>query len=311
MKCTRCRDRAEIALRAHNASFCRTCFVFWFERRVLRTIEAEEMFSRQERVLVAVSGGKDSLALWKILADAGYRTVGYHLALGIGNYSEKSLAQCQAFAQTAQLPLEVEALADVDLAVPDMIQATRRPACAACGTAKRHYFDKAALRYDCQVLATGHNLDDEAARLLGNVLHWQMDHLVRQKPVSEARHPKFVRKVKPLYLASELETAAYAFFSKIPYVVQECPNARGATQILHKRLLDQLEHESPGSKTAFVGEFLRRAQPLLPEAIATQSETCCTNCGMPSIGQLCSFCAMTSEIARKRAAKRIQETNPE
>ena len=98
--------------------------------------------------------------------------------------------------------------------------------CSACGTIKRHYFDAAALDGGFDVLATGHNLDDEAARLLGNVLHWQRDHLARQRPVLPPTHPKFVRKVKPLYLLSEYETAVYAFMRGIDYVVEECPNSR-------------------------------------------------------------------------------------
>ena len=65
---------------------------------------------------------------------------------------------------------------------------------------KRHYFDPAALEGGFDVLVTGHNLDDEAARLMGNVLHWQRDYLARQRPVLQPTHPKFVRKVKPLYL---------------------------------------------------------------------------------------------------------------
>src|SRR5439155_913201 len=112
-----------------------------------------------------------------------------------------------------------------------------------------------------RMLATGHNLDDEAARLLGNVLRWQKDHLARQRPVLPPSHPKFVRKVKPLYLTSEYETAVYAFMRGIDYIVDECPNAAGATQLLYKGALDRLEVASPGTNLAFVKEFLRTTQP--------------------------------------------------
>src|SRR5260370_616961 len=112
--------------------------------------------------------------------------------------------------------------------VPAGAGRTPRPPCSACGTMKRHYFDAAALEGGFDVLVTGHNLDDEAARLMGNVLRWQTDHLARQRPVLPATHPKFVRKVKPLYLTSEYETAVYAFMRGIDYIVDECPNAAGA-----------------------------------------------------------------------------------
>ena len=304
MKCTRCTDRAEIALRAHNAAFCRTCFIFWFERRIRRHIAEGKMFEPGERLLVAVSGGKDSLALWDLLASSGYQTVGYHLQLGIGDYSDGSLSRCRKFAEDRGLSLQVGSLADDALAVPAMAASTNRSPCAACGKAKRYFFDRAALEFECEVLVTGHNLDDEAARLMGNVLRWRLEHLVTQKPVLVSHHEKFVRKVKPLFFATELEIAAYAFFRGIDYQVEECPNATGATQLTYKRMLDLLEHESPGSKSAFVGDFLRRGQPALPEAPDRPSGGTCERCGMPAFHELCSFCSLRDEIARKRENKK-------
>ena len=303
MKCTRCRKPAEVKLRAHNSAFCRSCYLIFFRRRVTRTIDKDEMFDRDARILVAVSGGKDSLALWDVLADEGYDTVGFHLALGIGAYSGRSLERTREFATARGLELRVHSLADDGLAVPDMMRATRRPACAACGTAKRHHFDAAALEYSCNVIATGHNLDDEAARLLGNVLRWQIDHLARQRPVLQPTHEKFVRKVKPLYLVSELETASFAFLSGLEYVVEECPNAVGATQLTYKGLLDQLEVTSPGAKLAFVHEFVTRGSAgFLAHEQLTAPKTC-GGCGMPSFGELCSFCNLRSEVGRKLEAQ--------
>jgi len=310
VKCTRCREPAEVKLRAHNSAFCRACFLFFFQRRVARAIEHERMFDTSSRVLVAVSGGKDSLALWEVLANDGYQTVGFHLALGIGAYSERSRARTEAFAAARGLELHVRALADESLSIPDVMGATRRPACAACGTIKRHYFDAAALEHGCDVIATGHNLDDEAARLLGNVLHWQTDHLARQKPVMQPRHEKFVRKVKPLYLTSEFETATYAFMRGIDYVVEECPNAVGATQLTYKSVLDRLEDVSPGTKAGFVRDFVARASDAFaPKPAEGAGDVAaigtCGGCGMPSFGTLCSFCSLRAEVDRK-LAKRSQ-----
>jgi uncharacterized protein (TIGR00269 family) len=117
--------------------------------------------------------------------------------------------------------------------------------------------------------------------------------------VLEPAHPAFVRKVKPLYLLSEYETAAYAFLRGIDYVVEECPNSAGATQLLYKDLLNRLEVASPGSKATFVREFLRTGQPAFAEK-ADRAGGTCERCGMPSFGELCSHCALVGEIARKR-----------
>lgn len=300
MKCTRCRARAEVHLRQHNAGFCRSCFVFYVQRQVERAVAKEGMFSRGEPVLIAVSGGKDSLALWDILVALGHETTGLHLSLGIGAYSDLSTEKTARFAAERSLPLITVPLADEGITVPEAARFTNRPACSACGTFKRHFFDRLALDRGFPVLATGHNLDDEAARLLGNVLHWQMDHLARQRPVLEPTHSRFVRKVKPLYRISEYEMAVYAFFRGIDYIIEECPNSAGATQLIYKDLLNRLEVESPGSKLGFVQEFLRRAQPALVSADAERSENVCTACGMPAYGTLCSFCSLKREVETKR-----------
>ena len=131
MKCKRCKAPAEVELRQHNAGFCRPCFVFYFQRQVERAIAKERMFTTEEPVLVAVSGGKDSLALWDVLITLGYRTTGLHLSLGIGAYSDHSTAKTVAFATQRDLPLIIVPLADEGLAVPEIASLTRRPACSA------------------------------------------------------------------------------------------------------------------------------------------------------------------------------------
>lgn len=300
MKCKRCRAKAEIKLRQHNAAFCRPCFVHFVRRQVQRTIDQDHMFGRDDRVLVAVSGGKDSLALWEILVELGYRTAGVHLALGIGDYSAESTRKTQAFAAARDLELIVVDLAEEAEPVPTLARFTNRPACAACGLAKRHYMDRVADERGFNVLATGHNLDDEAARLMGNVMHWQMEYLARQTPVLEANHERFARKVRPLYRLSEYEMAAYAFFRGIDYILEECPNSVGATQLLYKEALNRIEAGMPGAKMSFVREFLRNAQPQLT-AREARPETSCERCGMPSFAAVCAFCNLRREVERKRA----------
>jgi tRNA-5-methyluridine54 2-sulfurtransferase len=302
MKCKRCRGKAEVEIRQHNAAFCRSCFVFHFQRQVQRAIEKDRMLGADEPVLVAVSGGKDSLALWDVFLLLGYQATGLHLALGIGEYSKASTARVEDFARSRDARLITVRLEDDGMAIPQMAAFTNRPACAACGTAKRHYFDRIAFEQGFPVLATGHNLDDEAARLLGNVLRWQVKHLGKQHPVLEATHDRFVRKIKPLYRLSEYETAVYAFFRGIEYVIDECPNSVGATQLLYKDALNRLEAAMPGTKLSFVQEFLRVGRPAFAEALEGPPQTC-ERCGMPSFGASCSFCSLVREVEAKRARR--------
>ncbi len=309
MKCTRCRARAEVKLRAHNAAFCRPCFIFFFQRQVERAIESDEMFHRTARLLIAVSGGKDSLALWDVLIELGYQTSGLYVGLGIGEYSDRSHDKAAAFAVQRGLALRVISLETMEpgLAVPAVAGATRRVPCSACGTMKRHFFDQAAFEGGFDVLVTGHNLDDEAARLMGNVLRWDTHQLGRQRPVLAARPPTLVRKVKPLYLTSEYETAVYAFMRGIDYIVEECPNAAGATQLTHKEALNQLEVASPGTKRRFVQEFLRAGQPRFapPEEDVVGK---CAVCGMPAYGETCAFCGLVRAVEARRTRALASES---
>ena len=302
MKCKRCRAKAEVEVRHHHAAFCRSCFIFVFQRQVQRAIEKEHMFTPEDEVLVAVSGGKDSLALWDALVALGYRTAGMHLALGIGTYSQASTLKTEAFAVSRGLRLITVPLAEEGVAIPQLAAFTNRAACAACGVTKRHYFDRVAFEHGFPVLATGHNLDDEAARLMGNVIRWQVHHLAKQAPVLEATHARFVRKVKPLFRLSEYETAVYAFFRGIDYIVDECPNSAGATQLVYKDALNRLEAAMPGTKLSFVQEFLRSGRPKFVESVEGPPQTC-ERCGMPAFGSVCSFCSLVREVEAKQARR--------
>ena len=145
---------------------------------------------------------------------------------------------------------------EVGAPVPVIKQVTRRPPCSGCGLSKRYLMNRVALESGLPVVATGHNLDDEAATLFGSVMHWQTEALPRQSPALPSTHPKLVRRVKPLYRLSERETAAYAFVRKIDYIVEECPFAVGATSIAHKETLNRMEDASPGAKHNFLFGFL-------------------------------------------------------
>ena len=299
MKCRKCGGAAALELRRHNAAFCSPHFLEFFRKQVAEAVHRHRMFTRDEKIMVAVSGGKDSLALWDVLIEDGYQTAGLYLDLGIFDYSKESRAKCEAFAAARGQTLHVERVADaVGAPIPVVQQATRRPTCSACGLSKRYLMNRAALQRGYPVVATGHNLDDEAATLFGSVMHWQTDALPRQSPALASTHPKLVRRVKPLYRLSELETAAFAFLRGIDYIVEECPFATGATSIAHKQVLDRLEEASPGSKHNFLFGFLEKARPAF-EKIEHVELLECTSCGQVTTGAVCAFCKLADLVKRR------------
>jgi tRNA-5-methyluridine54 2-sulfurtransferase len=294
VKCTVCKGPAVIDVRRHNANFCAEHFLRLCRDQVAKAIKDFDMLRADERALVAVSGRKDSLAIWDILLELGYDADGLYLGLGIGDYSDASGEMARAFASERGLKLiEVDLPGDHGFDIPSGAKAARRVPCSACGLSKRHLFDEAARTGGYDVVVTGHNLDDEAAVLFGNVLHWQTDYLGRQLPVLPARHG-FPRKVKPLVRLGEREMAAYCVLRGIDYIVEECPMAAGNKHLGYKEALNAVEATSPGTKHDFYFGFLARAsERFTPEAEAEQRELQpCASCGAPTPGEVCAFCRL-------------------
>ncbi|MEO5657720.1 MAG: TIGR00269 family protein [Nitrospiria bacterium] len=300
MRCRKCSTKAIIRLPRHNAAFCPSCFDEYVIEQVSRAIKGDRMFGHREAVAVAVSGGKDSLALWEILVRLGYRTMGLHIDLGIGEYSVASRKKVEVFAQARNLPFVVHSLVETHgLGISEMSEELRRPPCSACGVIKRYNMNAIAMHYEMPVLATGHNLDDEASRLLGNVLHWQDDYLAKQLPVLPNDHPKHARKVKPLYRLAEREIAAWAVIHKIDYIVDECPNSAGSKMLVYKDVLNRLEDASPGTKHQFYFQFLDRQKARAEAAPAAADLRECTSCGQPSTAEICSYCKLVATVQRR------------
>ena len=309
MKCQKCRARAVIGLPRHNAGFCKPCFNQFVHDQVARAIKTERMFGPDDRILVAVSGGKDSLALWDILLKLRYRADALYVDLGIGTYSERSRQKVERFAANVTAAkgatLHVHTVQESEGAgIRELSELIHRPTCSTCGTLKRYQFNRAAVQHGYDVMATGHNLDDEAARLLGNVLHWQEEYLEKQGPTLPASVEGFAKKVKPLYRLTEREIAAYAVLNRIDYIVEECPMAKGSKMLLYKDVLNRLETESPGCKQAFYWGFLERQQTRPDVAMATKDQARlrpCVTCGQPTTAEVCSYCRMLASAKASSA----------
>jgi len=329
MKCKRCRQAAAaIELPSHHSAFCPECFFVFFKRQVREGIRKHRLLSPRDRVLVCVSGGKDSLVLWDVLMEMGYETEGLYIDLGIEGYSERSREKVEAYArERGKRPVVVE-LAKEGIPIPEAARCIRMQECSICGTVKRYFFNRVAAERGFDVVATGHNLDDECARLLGNLLHWQRDHLARQHPYLPGAGEGLVRKVKPLWRVSELETAAYGFLKGIDYVTEECPMSVHATSLVYKEALSLIEEKMPGSRIVFYQGFLDEANPLRrapggeeerggatgetggagdggpePGSASSGTPSPCAACGAPTYAETCSYCRL-KELVRKRREER-------
>jgi uncharacterized protein (TIGR00269 family) len=270
----------------------------FFTRQVERAVKDHAMFAKGDRVLCALSGGKDSLALASILKRIGHDVTGVHLDLGIPDSSVGARDAVQRFCSQEDVELLVIELRAEGLAIPEVKECVNRPVCSVCGKLKRYYFNKAALDRGFEVLATGHNLDDEAGRLLANTLRWDTAYLAGQAPYLPPA-PGLSARARPLYRLGEFETAAYCFFNNIGEWTAPCPYSKGASFPFKKRIMNRLDEKSPGSKLSFYEEFLKSARPIFAEHSKKRNEgrPPCPECGYPAAEGLCGVCRLKLRLA--------------
>jgi len=303
MKCRKCKAPAEVSLPSHNTAFCRECFSTYFTGQVEKAIRQHKLILPDDRVLVALSGGKDSLTLMLELSRLGYNVTGLHVDLGIPHSSEAARAKVEGFCAQHGMKVHVVELIKEGLPIPDIKRYIHRPVCSACGKIKRHWFNRIALEGGYNALATGHNLDDEVARLFANTLRWDAGYLSDQGPCLQAENG-FARKIKPLYRLSEFETANYAFINGIEIHSAPCPYSGGASFTGHKALWANLEYQSPGSKISFYDGFLKRGRPAFAQQAHDEGEPLgpCETCGSPTSTGICGVCRLKIAVTERRAA---------
>ncbi len=296
-RCRICRQKASIFIPHHRLPLCDEHFVSWFENYLRRTIQKFRMFSREARILVAVSGGKDSLVLWKALVKLGYAADGVFIDLGIEDFSFLSRRVVEDFAATLGRKLYVVSLQkELGFGIPALKRRTKKY-CSLCGSIKRYFLNWATRKFHYEVLLTGHNLDDEASALLGNVINWSIKYLGRKYPVLPA-HSGFPQKAKPLCRFTSFEIQEYAKRQKIKYIKESCPLSSEAKRLVFAEMMDQLEEQMPGTKLRFYLDYLRRAFPIFQEKVEDFLDhklVTCARCGEPAISSPCFICRLKEE----------------
>lgn len=306
--CSKCRQPAVFRMRHHRLAFCQPHYLDWFIEQTARTIEKYHMFAPGDRVLLAVSGGKDSLALWDVLWRLGYAVDGLYINLGIesseGQYSNDSQEYASTFARQNSLELRIVNVQEsYGQTIPQFASHSQRgrvKPCGVCGLVKRHIMNQIARDFGYDVLTTAHNLDDEVAVLMGNMITWQVDLLQRQTPILPAEDG-FVRKAKPFFRFYERETAAYSLLRGIEYEEEECPYSTGSKQLVYKDILNKLEETTPGIKMNYYASFLNaRADEYFlsadhPARHSDQELHQCPICGQPTSSKgACAFCRLVN-----------------
>ena len=287
MNCKICGKEATVYLNYPRMRLCKEHFIAYFERKIERTIKKYKMVSPEENILIAFSGGKDSAAVAHVFKKLGYSITGLHINLGKGEYSNKS--EEYAKKQSKQIGLRLKVV-DLRKILGKGVGEAKgsRPTCSVCGTTKRYILNRFAYEKGFDVVATGHNLDDETAFVFSNLLHWNTEYLAKQGPYLPGEN-KFVKKIKPLYETMEYEISEYVKNLGYTYITGKCPLSSGATILKYKKILDEMEQKGPGTKINFIKGFLKKKH-LFEVEIQRSSPKECNICGMPSLGEKCAFC---------------------
>ena len=307
--CTLCKRRDAVFMRAYSGEkLCARCFCKSIEDKVRTTIAKYEMFKPTDKIMVAVSGGKDSITLLHILARIEKDFPKACLCAvtvdeGIKGYRDEALKFAVSNCEKLGIEHLITSFKELyGYSLDEIVEMTIKKEhdreltpCAYCGVLRRRALNLAARRVGVNKLATAHNLDDETQTILLNILHGDALRIARVKPVLEEVHPKFVQRVKPMCEVPEKEVALYAYLKRIEFQSVPCPYAPTALRSDIRIMLNRMEEKHAGTKYALL-RSMDRIRPAL-EALAEKVKLReCKKCGEPTVGEICKPCQMLQKL---------------
>jgi cytoplasmic tRNA 2-thiolation protein 1 len=300
--CARCGGTAFYTRRYSGEALCSTCFRDSIVDKTRKTVAKYHMLAPGERVAVAVSGGKDSLSLLKVLATL-YRPqrnqiVAISVDEGVTGYREEALEHARAL--TGELGIQHTVVSYKELFGFSLDEALDWDgerdvsSCSFCGVFRRRAIDEAAVTANASVVATAHNLDDYVQTFLMNLMHGDVARLGWLDPsYADGSFP--VRRVKPFMEIYEEEVALFAYQERIPFQSVSCPYMHEGLRSEVRDYLNTMEASHPGIKNV----LLRSSLDVISHyARSSEKETVpCASCGKPSSSGLCNVCKMKASIA--------------
>lgn len=308
--CTHCRRRDAVYMRPYSGEkLCAKCFCISIEDKVRATIANYEMLQPNDKIMVAVSGGKDSVSLLHILAKierdypkASLRAV--TVDEGIRGYRDEALKFAVKNCRKLGVEHVVTSFKDLfGVKLDELVKITedKTPAkggltpCAYCGVLRRRALNVAAREARVDKLATAHNLDDETQTILLNIVHGDALRIARVKPFLNERRAKLVQRVKPFCEVPEKEIAFYAYLRQIKFQGFPCPYASTALRNDMRVMLNRMEEKHAGIKFTLF-KSVEKIRPALERMAEETKLRDCKFCGEPTAGDVCKVCHMLREL---------------
>ncbi len=220
-------------------------------RRTTRAIVAFGLVEDGDRVMVGLSGGKDSWTLLQILdvlrthAKIDFSLVAATVDSGYEDFRHDLIAQACA-ERGWEHHVEHTSIGET---IDAVLEPDETP-CSLCGRLRRGVLYRLAGQLGATKIALGHHADDVIETLLLNLFYEGTLKAMPARLVSDAGHVV----IRPLVYVREAEAAAYARERGLP-VVNCCCSACGDFSLKRrriKRLLLDLERENPAVKNSMV-----------------------------------------------------------
>jgi uncharacterized protein (TIGR00269 family) len=306
--CSACKRRDVFFFRPYSGEkLCKKCFVESIEAKVRATIAKYKMFRFDDRIAVAVSGGKDSISLLHVLTKMERlhpeaSLVAVTVDEGIKGYRDEALEIAAANCQKLGIKHHtVSFKALYGFTLDDIVARARLKggrqltSCAYCGVLRRRALNVAARVVGADKIATAHTLDDEVQTILMNIFRGDILRLAKEKPVTDDVHLRFVRKVKPFCEIPEKESTLYAYVKNVRFQDTPCSYASEALRNEVRVMLNCLEEKHAGTKFT-VFKSIERIRPALDEIVRKDEFRECVKCGEPASSDLCRTCEMLKQI---------------
>ena len=303
MNCDRCQNPIAYTRKYSGEKLCSDCFSNSILRKTAKTISKYKMIQNDELVAVAVSGGKDSLALLKIMnqmaSNHNFRIKAITIDEGIPGYRNEALDIVEEFCKELNVDFKVysyKKLFELSLdEALDLRENEKTSSCSICGTLRRRAMEYAAKDIGANVIATGHNLDDTLQTFVINMLSGDTSKVGWMNPDTSGNT---LRKIKPFCEIYESEIVFYAFTNDIPFQSEPCPHMNEGIRTEIREFLNSLENQHSGIKNNLYQSILKVSQ-VVKDSNQKQKGVC-EKCGSECTGTTCSVCNMVLKLKENK-----------
>lgn len=266
------------------------------ESKVKQTLKKIKL-NKKDKILVALSGGKDSTVVAYLLKKFGYNIEGFHIDLSMGKYSEKCLGSVKKLCDDLGINLHLydirKEMGSSMCYIRSSIQTSQKGKglknCAICGVIKKWVMNREARKLKVDKIATGHNLDDEAQTFLMNIFKGSPELSANSGPITKnVKDKKFITRIKPLFYIDENEIRKYSRQKKLPVIYEKCPCALDSYRIQIRKFVDGLTTKQKENIMNNFDRLIENIQKLK----TTERLNYCEVCGEPSRNKICKMCGL-------------------